>query len=56
MELSRQCMDIEEARLSQYHSYNDETLDRPFLTPESILLEDEQVENTRLDKEQKDDD
>lgn len=39
MERMRMAMEKEKARLSDYHTYGDGGIDRPFLTPESVLEE-----------------
>jgi hypothetical protein len=36
MEKMRMAMNKERDRLSQYHKYNDDTVDQPFLTPETV--------------------
>jgi len=36
MEKMRAAMKNEEERLSQFHSYDDGTIDQPFLTPDTV--------------------
>jgi hypothetical protein len=36
MEKMRLAMEKEKARLSEYHTYNDKTVDQPFLTPDTV--------------------
>ena len=36
MEKMRMAMNKEAERLSEYHTYEDKTIDQPFLTPDSI--------------------
>ena len=39
MEKMRLAADAECERLSEWHKYEDETLDQPFMTPETVLSE-----------------
>ena len=36
MEKMRLAMDKEKERLSEFHKYQDETVDQPFLTPDTV--------------------
>jgi hypothetical protein len=40
MEIMRLAAQKAQLKLSEYHEYQDNTVDQPFLTPESIILED----------------
>lgn len=44
MEMMRLATNVEIVRLSEYHTYEDEGVDRPILNAESILLEDKDEE------------
>jgi len=39
MEKMRLAMQMEKERLSEYHQYDDGTVDQPFLTPETLIKE-----------------
>ena len=36
MEMMRLAMEKEKQRLAQFHQYNDDTVDQPFLTPDTV--------------------
>ena len=42
MEKMRLAAEKEKERLSDYHTYEDETVDQPFLTPETLIKESEE--------------
>lgn len=48
MELMKMAAQKSKAQLSEYHTFIDKSVDRPFLTPESVMLEDENVEESEL--------
>lgn len=41
VEIMREAKEKEKERLSQYHTYVDGTIDRPFLTPETVIKDEE---------------
>lgn len=45
MEKMRLATDCEVERLYEYHQYENKEFDRPFLTPESVMLEERKVED-----------
>lgn len=44
MEKMRLAAEAEKERLSQYHKYEDGIIDQPFLTPETLIQEDKEIE------------
>jgi hypothetical protein len=41
MEKMRLAAEAEKERLSQYHTYEDDAVDQPFLTPETLIQEED---------------